>query len=300
MKTHLKHLKRIWILNFVRRIVNASRYYNKKYMEIMKWGLYSNEDTNYTYDLTESNILYLAHTLSFILQADFQTILSYIREANNDTLLKNHIIQQIQHSELKQFADLQIRFGRRLGWYALIRALKPATVVETGVDKGLGAVLLCAALLKNKEEGYEGRYYGTDINPKAGYLLTGKYRQVGKILYGDSIESLSAFTHPIDVFINDSDHSADYEYREYLTIKHLLTDSSIILGDNAHSTDKLALFSSEENRHFLFFQETPSNHWYPGGGIGISFKVINKAFTGKSISATTHSDTIVPMQAAGS
>jgi hypothetical protein len=298
MKTHLKNLKRIWVLNFVRRIVNASQYYNKKYMEIMKWGIQSNEDTNYTYDLTESNILYLAHTISFVVQQDYKTILNFIYEAQNDTFLKNHIIQQIQQSDLKKFADLQIRFGRRLGWYAMIRALKPRTVVETGVDKGLGSVLICAALLKNKEEGFEGRYYGTDINPKAGYLLTGKYREIGEVLYGDSIESLSKFKDTIDIFINDSDHSADYEYREYVTIKHLLTQDSIILGDNSHSTDKLAIFSTEENRNFLFFQESPRNHWYPGGGIGISFKALKAPMPVNSITPEANTDNIVPMQAA--
>ncbi|QHT72037.1 class I SAM-dependent methyltransferase [Rhodocytophaga rosea] len=299
MKSQLKKLKHIWVLNFLRRTFNATRYYNKKYMEIIKWGIASNEDTNYTYDLTEGNMLYLAHIISFVVQKDNKTILAFINEAQNDTFLKDHIIREIQQSDLKKFADQQIRFGRRMGWYAMIRALKPRTVVETGVDKGLGSVIICAALLKNKEEGFEGRYYGTDINPKAGYLLTGKYRQVGEILYGDSIASLSTFKDTIDIFINDSDHSADYEYREYLTIKHLLTDDSIILGDNSHSTDKLAIFSTEEERNFLFFQESPLNHWYPGGGIGISFKTPKTSRQAQNkITPESNTDNTVSMQAA--
>jgi hypothetical protein len=95
---------------------------------------------------------------------------------------------------------------------------------------------------------------------------------MGEILYGDSIASLSNFTDNIDLFINDSDHSADYEYKEYLTINKLLTDKSIILGDNSHCTSKLADFSREMNRNFIFFQEITKNHWYPGAGIGISYK----------------------------
>jgi hypothetical protein len=31
-------------------------------------------------------------------------------------------------------------------------------IVERGVDKGLGSVLLFEALTKNKEEGFDGRY----------------------------------------------------------------------------------------------------------------------------------------------
>ena len=267
----LRALKRFWLLNFLRRLVQASRYYNGKYLQILLWGIKSREDTNHTYHLSNKNIHYLAHVIAVVTQTDHRLIMSYIDEAKEDTVLKDSIIETTKNSSLRKFADLEVRLGKRLGWYAFVRALKPKVVVETGVDKGLGSVVICAALLKNKEEGHDGQYYGTDINPKAGYLLTGKYQEVGKILYGDSINSLSQFSKKIDLFINDSDHSADYEYQEYLTIKELLSDEAIILGDNSHVTDKLLRFSSESNRKFLFFREEPINHWYPGGGIGISF-----------------------------
>jgi len=86
-----------------------------------------------------------------------------------------------------------------------------------------------------------------------------------------SISSLLAFTTKIDLFINDSDHSADYEYNEYSTIKDLIDENSIILGDNSHCTNKLSQFSLENSRDFIFFNEVPLNHWYPGAGIGISY-----------------------------
>ena len=101
--------------------------------------------------------------------------------------------------------------------------------------------------------------------------MDGKYKEVGEILYGDSIESLQNLNVGIDLFINDSDHSADYEYEEYRTVKDKLTSDAIILGDNSHVTNKLCVFSAENDRNFLFFNEVPRDHWYPGGGIGISF-----------------------------
>lgn len=269
---NLRILKRFWLLNFLRRLVQASMYYNSKYAQILSWGINSKEDTNYTYNISNKNIHYLAHTIAVVTSTNYQLILEYINEAKEDALLRNSIIEATKSSPFRKYADLEVRLGKRLGWYAFVRVLKPKVVVETGIDKGLGSVVMCAALLKNKGEGYEGKYYGTDINPKAGYLLTGKYQEAGKILYGDSINSLSQFSEKIDLFINDSDHSADYEYQEYLTIRNLLSDKSIILGDNSHITDKLLAFSNETNRKFLFFKEEPVDHWYPGGGIGISFK----------------------------
>lgn len=272
MKKILSQLKKIWILNFIRRIYYATKVFNSKYWQILKWGITSKEDTNYTYDLKPGNMMYLAKTISVVTGADFKTVLNYMNEAETDKDLKKYIVDAIKNSPFKRYADLEVRFGRRLGWYAFARIIKPKIIVETGVDKGLGAVLLCAAVMKNKQEGFEGKYYGTDINPDAGYLLGGEYKKHGEILYGDSIKSLSGFTEKIDLFINDSDHSADYEFREYLTIIDKITDKSIILGDNSHSTDKLVVFSNETQRDFLYFHEEPLDHWYPGGGIGISFK----------------------------
>lgn len=272
MRKILGFLKRIWIINFVRRVCLGSRYYNKKYLEIIKWGFTSKEDTNFTYHLTPDNLSYLAHTIAVVTKMSYSVIKEYMDEALTDEVLKETILKTIENSKEKRFADREVRFGRRLGWYAFARAIKPKLIIETGVDKGLGSVLLCAALLKNREEGKGGRYIGTDINPRAGYLLTGKYKEVGTILYGDSIESLSKLTEEVELFINDSDHSSAYEYQEYLTIKPLITDKTILLGDNAHCSSMLSDFSLETDRSFIFFKETPINHWYPGAGIGISFK----------------------------
>ena len=99
-----------------------------------------------------------------------------------------------------------------------------------------------------------------------------KTGSIGKIIYGDSIDTLNKLDEKIDLFINDSDHSAVYEYNEYLSIKEKLTQNSFILGDNSHVTNCLPNFSKKFNRNFIFFKEKPKDHWYPGAGIGISFK----------------------------
>jgi len=273
MNKTLKQIGAVWPLSIIRRVVYASSYYNKKYFQIVKWAMRSKEDTNFTYDLTRDNLLSLAQTIAVVTKYDAHIILEYIEEAQNDVLLKESIRYTIKKS-LKgktNRTDAEVKFGRRLGWYALVRILKPGIVVETGVDKGLGSVLLCTALQRNSEEGFRGKYFGTDINPEAGFLLTEKYSDVGKILYGDSIESLNKLDENIDLFINDSDHSGEYEYREYLAISDKLSENAIILGDNSHCSNKLSRFSDETGRSYLYFQEQPLNHWYPGCGIGISF-----------------------------
>jgi len=249
----------------------AFEYFRRPLLNVFRWLFKSKETTNFTYDLEETNKRYLAALISDVTNEDYDVVMAYIREIEGDNDLRIHIADSTIGSGLAFIADKEVHFGRRVGWYALTRILKPKVVIETGVDKGLGSCLLTAALKRNTQEGHEGRYYGTDINPTAGYLLSGVYANYGSILYGDSIESLKKFDGVIDLFINDSDHSADYETDEYKTVANRLSKHAVILGDNSHYTDKLLEFSLETDRHFVFFQEKPKTHWYAGSGIGISF-----------------------------
>ena len=271
----MNNLKKfIKTFKIIRRLYDAyiaSRYFNIKYVKIIKWMLNSNEDTNYTYDLEEKNLDELYKLLEHIFDVDFIKIKGYSEELLQNDELKTYLIKKIESSNFKNFADTEIKYSRRIGWYIIARIIKPKLIIETGVDKGMGSVILSEALIKNEQEGFKGKYFGIDINPKAGYLFDDIYRKKGKIIYGDSIESLKRIDEPIDLFINDSDHSAEYEADEYKIIFSKLSKNSVILGDNSHSTDELLKFSIENGRNFLFFRETPKNHWYPGGGIGISF-----------------------------
>ena len=183
----------------------------------------------------------------------------------------NTSIRCTRESTRNHLADEEPRYARRIRWYAIVRATKPDVVVETGIDKGLGSCLLAAALMKNSAEGYQGTYYGTDINPNAGYLLQAPYDQFGKILYGDSILSIKKLNIFVDVFINDSDHSMDYEMMEFETVAERLSPKAIIIGDNSHFSDKLINFAEKTNKDFLYFHEQPKDHWYPGGGIGVAY-----------------------------
>lgn len=258
----------------IRRLYDAyiaSKYFNIKYFKIIKWMLNSNEDTNYTYDLEEKNLDELYKLLEHIFDVDFIKIKGYSEELLQNDELKKYLIKKIESSNFKNFADTEIKYSRRIGWYIIARIIKPKLIIETGVDKGMGSVILSEALIKNEQEGFKGKYLGTDINPEAGYLFDDIFRKKGKIIYGDSIESLKKIDEPIDLFINDSDHSAKYEADEYKTIISKLSKNSVILGDNSHSNDELLKFSIEHGRNFVLFRERPKNHWYPGAGIGISF-----------------------------
>lgn len=239
--------------------------------QIAPWLVASRETTNFTYDLTPENRKCLSHMVAVATGADRAMIERYMAEAEQDRLLAAHIACKVAEAPERWNADEQAKFGRRLAWYAITRVRKPDLIVETGVDKGLGAVLLCSALARNGEEGHAGRYVGIDINPAAGYLLAPPYDIHGRVLTGDAIEQLRRLDRPIDLYINDSDHSADYERREYAAIRERLASDAVVLGDNAHRNDALMDFADSMGKRFLLFREEPADHWYPGAGVGIVY-----------------------------
>jgi predicted O-methyltransferase YrrM len=253
------------------RAVQGSKHVFPQVGKFASWLVASREDTNFTYDLDEISLLNLELMIAVVLGRPVSEVRSYIQEIEADEELRTHIRREIRASPLRWVTDPEPRYARRVGWYAVARITKPKVVIETGVDKGLGAVILAQALRRNAAEGYPGRYYGTDIHRETGWLLKPPYSQFGEILYGDSIESLKAFDQEIDLFINDSDHSQTYEAEEYEVIAPKLSENAIILGDNSHETPALARFAEKTGRLFLFFREKPKDHWHTGAGIGFAF-----------------------------
>lgn len=253
------------------RLWVAWAYARPKCLALGKWLVESQETTNFTYRITPLSRAYLLEMLACVTHRSDGEIEVYAKELEGDHQLQEHIREATSASRKKTISDATMYVGKRLGWYVLVRALKPKVVVETGIDKGLGACVLCAALLRNAREGHPGRYYGLDINPEAGFLLSGPYRQTGEIVLGDSAVTIPRLPSPIDIFINDSDHSAAHEELEYRLVRELLSDRAVIIGDNAHGNDRLLKFSKQAGRKFVFWGEKPEGHWYPGGGIGLSY-----------------------------
>lgn len=251
-----------------RRRAFAMNYYNGTLALIERWSASNSEDSNFLYAISPLSKQNLSHILAIAFDSTPSKVRALFSEIENDNCFQQHI-----STELRKYLPgaSVIDIGRRLGWYAVARVTKPKVIVETGVDFGLGSCVMCAALLRNRVEGFPGRYIGTELRKEAGQLLLEPYSSTGEIRFGDSIETLSQMTETIDLFINDSDHSIEYEAKEYETIKDRLSKKAVILGDNSHFSPALADFSERNSRKFIFFKEDPVNHWYPGAGIGISF-----------------------------
>ena len=227
------------------------------------------EFSNFYYNLTDRNLDYLASYVSVVAGTPKDTILRYFAEIENGESLRLHFRMNL--FSLPHMRDSTIGYARRVAWYAFIRALKPRTVIETGVYQGIGSCIIASALMRNGADGFEGKYIGIDIDPNAGELFLPPYSEKGEIIIADSVTTLKSFDGIVDVFISDSDHSHDYELQEYLTIRNKVTAETLIISDNSRTSLSLSNFSLLAGRKFLFFKEEPVDHWYPGAGIGCSY-----------------------------
>jgi hypothetical protein len=247
------------------RAATVARHDARVLADSVRWLALSREHTNFTYDLDARNVEHLAWFVAAIAEAPVDVIRRYIAELEADDSLREHLEKQAVTSPRRGLTDRRVRYGRRAGWYALVRARRPEHVVETGTDKGLGACVLAAAVMKNAH----GRVTTIDTNEAAGSLLGGSYADAVDFRMGDSVALLPNLD-PVDLFIHDSLHTAEHEAAELEAIP--LTPDALALSDNAHVTDVLAGWAERTGRRFLYFQERPRRHWYPGAGIGAAWR----------------------------
>lgn len=233
-----------------------------------RWLTDRTENSNFYYEISDNNRADLASTLGFVFDVSPEVFEKYFHEILHDIEFEEHLWSWKENNPSMRDSSLSI--GRRVVWYAIVRHTRPRLVVETGVYHGVGACVIAAALRRNAEEGHHGRYLGTELNPNFGWIFSGPYREFGEILFGDSVASLSNLEGPVDLFINDSDHSSSYERDEYSTIGPLLSPRAVVVGDNSHVSLELNEWSRKEGRRYLFMPEYSRNHWYRGGGIGVS------------------------------
>jgi hypothetical protein len=257
---------------FPRRLARVARHDARVLGASARWLFTSREHHNYTYELTKLSREHLAWFVSVVCGVPVAQARSYFAELEADTDLRGHIERATAASARRGLADREVRYARRIGWYAIVRATRPRHVVETGVDKGLGTCVLAAALLRNAADGSPGRVTSLDINPEAGYLARAEpWADVVDLVIGDSIASIGALDRPVDLFLHDSDHSVAHERQEFAAVEPKLAPGALLLTDNVTVTNVLAQHAEETGRRFLAYRETPARHWFPGDGIGIAW-----------------------------
>jgi predicted O-methyltransferase YrrM len=197
----------------------------------------------------------------------YPEIESYFQEISKNTKFNSYLTSRQTSTNSRKYDSGIEKIGRRIAWYAIVRATQPALVVETGTDKGLGSLVIAEALRQNGL----GKLITIDINPKSGQYIDREYEGILERSIGDSLVQLKQISN-IDIFIHDSNHSENHEMLELNLVTTKLTNSGIVLTDNAHASDALSEWCKKNAYLFSYFQEVPLDHWYPGASLAIGKK----------------------------
>lgn len=133
--------------------------------------------------------------------------------------------------------------------YVVTRALRPRTVVETGVWRGLSSWTLLAALDANGT----GRLVSVDFPPldpaqrvDVGHLVPDRLRARWTLEIGPSRQVLPRVLDacgPLDVFVHDSDHTYFSMMREFRTGWGALAAGGVLLSDDIEANHAFVKFA---------------------------------------------------------
>jgi predicted O-methyltransferase YrrM len=125
-------------------------------------------------------------------------------------------------------------------FYMMMRALKPTSIVETGVAFGMTSSLILAALQHNGG----GRLLSIDIpnvstpsrvgNSETGILVPDAYRSKWELVMADAVYELPARLkgNEVDIFVHDSAHDYSHMAYEYCLAAMHLPHNGIIISDD--------------------------------------------------------------------
>jgi hypothetical protein len=240
------------------------------------WLLTSREHVYLTYDLEPLNLEHLAWFIATVTCHPVDAVRGYLTEVQQDEQLSRIVGEGLRRSSRSSTTDPVVRYGRRIGWYAAVRALRPEFVVETGTNRGLGSAVIAAALLRNGT----GRLATVDLDDRAGELILPPYDAVIEHVVGDTLDFLAgpvAGRQPIDLLVVDTGFTAEHERAELAAAEQLLAPDAVVLSTKTYCWPELQRWSEPQGRGFLHFGEKPKDHWYPGVGIGASFPALARA-----------------------
>lgn len=238
---------------------------------MIMWLFRSREIVNFTYETTRLNQLLLCNVVALIADRAIDEVVQFLDELGEDRELHEYVREAWSRSESKWMSDEQFRPGKRLAYYLLVRALKPGMVVEAGVDHGFGAMLIAAALRRNRDEGFDGNYQGIEFSArKRCHLFDGYPRRVGEIVRGDSTQVLGLSATPIDLFIHDTIREPNHIRDELQALKSRIHERSVIVS--AWPTAEFTDFARNDGWTVLTHQDDVIHGWPPGTRLAFVFR----------------------------
>ena len=173
----------------------------------------------------------------------------YLKELSSNELMSNQMIYaDKKYGHVPKFYDFNHKVKSNQGlaalYYALVREIRPKSILETGTAWGSMTSFMLCALAKNKK----GKLTSIDLPPDKGKLnmdvtinkdniglyIPDDYKDRHKVIFGDAKQILPIYlvSEKVDFFVHDSLHSHLHMAFEYRTAINLMPKDAIILSDD--------------------------------------------------------------------
>jgi predicted O-methyltransferase YrrM len=256
-----RYLRRLRWLHKARSVQRSGHSIRRHWQLVLS----SPEPDNYTYEIAnESELALWAATVS---GGDVDAARAIVQEPHHDV----ELTERLQNATAGHWlwTKRSPPFGKRLGWYALVRALRPQLVIEVGAHDGLGSLLVLRALELNEQDGVSGRLVSFDVNRSAGWLVGS--HPLWDLRIESSRQGLTEVltaTGPLDIFIYDGWHTHEAEYADLEVAAAHLSSDGVLISDDAQVTRALSDLCRRTGYGYFEFQEVPVGHFYPGAVLG--------------------------------
>ena len=205
-------------------------------------------------------------------------------DVDAEALEKEYAESEFSARYQRRLADLARRRGpRRLGTtgyfgcealYLLVRAARPAHVIETGVLYGASSAHILAALARNGEGELHSIEIGKDPRePAHEFLVPEELRDRWDLIVGDSRRELPALLErlpAVGLFHHDSLHTYDHMMWEFETVYPHLDPDGVLSSDDVVSAESLRHVFRKNA--FTSFCENRVQHWGTFKNLGIALK----------------------------
>lgn len=148
------------------------------------------------------------------------------------------LARRYEAADLAYPADWSVGQGTSQVLYAMVRARRPALIVETGVANGHSSYLMLRALERNGS----GRLISIDLDARAGVLVDSSLRAAWDLRIlpetgrGAAFRGLMRQLGAIDVFIHDSDHQYQWQRLELATAAGSVRSGGVVASDDVDAS----------------------------------------------------------------
>lgn len=243
--------------------IGVVRRYGASPLREWRYVLLDPEVDSFTYPIANQDEL--ARTLASVLNRSPEELARIVGETRTDPMLRDAMRQPLKHI-LWSKRQPEPRAYHQACW-AIVRALRPACAVETGILDGMASTVILAAFARNASEGSPGELLSFDTMPGAGAMVPADLRTHWQPVYEDAVASLDAVIGDRRIGFLTSDSLPD--------VTQISAELDAALRHRAETFVALTTWGSLGDLGWpgprpTVFDEQPVGHFYHGSTFAVS------------------------------